>query len=637
LNTRTSHSADSGVDDTRLAQQSPEREYSPSAPPPTAVKFYSRDDSNSRVYNRQDDAHECSISAIPTADSSRTPSDVSPESAGVASTVGQGEVRPFNMSKEEWGGDVGISHPATADDSRLETLSRKCRDLSTRLVEAQHRAEEAEAEIQQAKEEAARRTELLERRLAAAAERESKTAASHKEELENALVRIQAETRSLHEASVVALREQHRREVACLKDEIEGERKRCAQLMAGEKATRERAEGAEVDLRQQLAKLNERCCELQASLERETRTLRSERSVWSKERRDMERVHEQEISRVLAERDESVSQAQEESKRRVAEMTARFNSTLKDIEHTTRSGVRQELEAEKMLAVSAMQKKCSTDVEEVRMEERSKAENELKRVREAFLVREKQTAEDLHSLEKLHADHIDRLEKEVESYKDRVLAAEREAESCRTKAAMAEEKLCRETDMHRKALGQHTEAAQSLEVALERAQDEVQSARARETLYRERLSEAVEENRLQHAELLGLRRQSGSDAALAESWRSASKESAVSLASYETALEIAREEVIMLEHNMRRLEEENSRLREALQYADNIVYGSSSTSSTKTKKGFAHKHGASVSHMSSSASTKKRHGHPPWKPATASSAKENVGRRLFNVSPGCTS
>lgn len=104
-------------------------------------------------------------------------------------------------------------------------------------------------------------------------------------------------------------------------------------------------------------------------------------------------------------------------------------------------------------------------------------------------------------------------------------------------------------------------------------------------MYREKLSVALEENRVQHAEINELRRQCGNDAALAESWRAASKESALSLTSYEASLRIAREETAMLEHSLRRLEEENQRLKDALRYADKIVYGEKGGVSSSVKRG----------------------------------------------------
>ena len=60
---------------------------------------------------------------------------------------------------------------------------------------------------------------------------------------------------------------------------------------------------------------------------------------------------------------------------------------------------------------------------------------------------------------------------------------------------------------------------------------------------------------------------------MANSWRTASEESSLSLASYDTSLRIAREELLMLERNYERVRDENRKLKQALEYADNVVYG----------------------------------------------------------------
>jgi uncharacterized protein YciW len=78
---------------------------------------------------------------------------------------------------------------------------------------------------------------------------------------------------------------------------------------------------------------------------------------------------------------------------------------------------------------------------------------------------------------------------------------------------------------------------------------------------------------LQRAEFISIQRQCENDAAMAHSWRTASKESELSLASYDTSLKIAREELMMVERNYSRVQDENRRLKEALQYADQVVYG----------------------------------------------------------------
>lgn len=62
-----------------------------------------------------------------------------------------------------------------------------------------------------------------------------------------------------------------------------------------------------------------------------------------------------------------------------------------------------------MLAIAAIEKRCSKDIEEIRRVEREKAAGEVERVKRVFLDREATTAEDLRALEDLHADHIQKL------------------------------------------------------------------------------------------------------------------------------------------------------------------------------------------------------------------------------------
>ena len=72
-----------------------------------------------------------------------------------------------------------------------------------------------------------------------------------------------------------------------------------------------------------------------------------------------------------------------------------------------------------------------------------------------------------------------------------------------------------------------------------------------------------------------MHRQCENDAAMVNCWRNATKESELTLASYESSLRIAREELVMMEGNFHRVQDENKRLKAALKHADDIVYGQS--------------------------------------------------------------
>jgi hypothetical protein len=56
-------------------------------------------------------------------------------------------------------------------------------------------------------------------------------------------------------------------------------------------------------------------------------------------------------------------------------------------------------------------------------------------------------------------------------------------------------------------------------------------------------------------------------------WRNVTRESDLSISAAETALRIAKDEVTMLEHQLRRVEEENAQLKFELQRSDRLIYG----------------------------------------------------------------
>jgi hypothetical protein len=59
--------------------------------------------------------------------------------------------------------------------------------------------------------------------------------------------------------------------------------------------------------------------------------------------------------------------------------------------------------------MALIEKKCREDIEAVRQEERKKSAQEIQKIKDIFLLREKETTEDLMSLEELHASHVEKL------------------------------------------------------------------------------------------------------------------------------------------------------------------------------------------------------------------------------------
>jgi hypothetical protein len=107
---------------------------------------------------------------------------------------------------------------------------------------------------------------------------------------------------------------------------------RYSSILMSEKAGREEAEVREMELRTQLSSLSDKCASLEKALAKERAVFRADREGWAQEKREMQRECEEDLSRGLAERDQLVTGAQEEVKRRIAEMTLRFNRTVQDLE-----------------------------------------------------------------------------------------------------------------------------------------------------------------------------------------------------------------------------------------------------------------------------------------------------------------
>jgi hypothetical protein len=140
-----------------------------------------------------------------------------------------------------------------------------------------------------------------------------------------------------------------------------------------------------------------------------------------------------------------------------------------------------------MLAVAAIEKRCSKDIEEIRRVEREKAVGEVERVKRVFLDREAETAEDLRALEDLHADHCQKLvssqerqdwwcicltakcypqEREIEMYRRRLHDESSEREGARHAEARAEEEHRRSLEVQARTLEGQTRRAEETERAM---------------------------------------------------------------------------------------------------------------------------------------------------------------------------
>lgn len=90
---------------------------------------------------------------------------------------------------------------------------------------------------------------------------------------------------------------------------------------------------------------------------------------------------------------------------------------------------------------------------------------------------------------------------------------------------------------------------------------------------RERLTKTIEEARLQRAELIEAKRQASNGSAQVHSWKAAVKESDITAATTATALQIAQDEVAMLEHELKRVKADHAALVKLVHKNEKLVYG----------------------------------------------------------------
>lgn len=199
-------------------------------------------------------------------------------------------------------------------------------------------------------------------------------------------------------------------------------------------------------------------------------------------------------------------------------------------------------------------------------------------------------------------------------------------------------------DIYSKNLNEHMHRGHVLTLQLKEAHAEIQALKAREADYREKLTKAIEETRIQHAELIEVKRQASEAAAEAISWRKAANLSEESHIPERSALQIARDEVTILEHELRRLREDNWNLQHAADRAVQKIFGKNkivSATSSKLTKSTPRKalkdttnekpdllsrtrprHGANVQHANMHTKS------PGWYPAGVSSRSNSKSRSL---------
>ena len=102
----------------------------------------------------------------------------------------------------------------------------------------------------------------------------------------------------------------------------------------------------------------------------------------------------------------------------------KFDSRMKEAELLINETVRQEQEGLRLRDQAVLEKRYESEIEVARTEERKARAREVDNLKAIFRANERQTAEDLTQLEKLHSERVHRLEVQVDTLKRNLSAAE---------------------------------------------------------------------------------------------------------------------------------------------------------------------------------------------------------------------
>ncbi len=399
-----------------------------------------------------------------------------------------------------------------------------------------------------------------------------------KAEVDMKILRATNEAASHHDLDMQQERQQAARELSCLKEELAAERKRYAALLLKETSSRERAEAHEVTMRQEVTSLREQTQRQQAEISRLHSVHLADTEHWERERQLIRVDADAQRKRVERQQEEFANKAQVDLRTKLADLTLKFDSRVKEMEESITETVRQQEEGRRLQEVQVVVKQCERDIETNRTEERRSRVREVESLRSAFKDRERQTAEDLVQLEQLHNERLHRLELQNEALIKKVEIADKEAQEARQLAQRGSVEVRLQATQHMQQAETATQKAETLVLQSSALRRELQESRVREGTYREQLSKALDDNRLQRAELLDTQKQLQTTTSEGYMWRKQAQEADMTHTTGATTIQIARDEISMLEHELARVKEDNYALQNSLHKAEKLVYGQPQTS-----------------------------------------------------------
>ena len=236
--------------------------------------------------------------------------------------------------QEQGNGKGGVEEPDDfeANQSDIKLLKRQQRLLDTHNEELQYDLDTTRQQLKDMKEDYSRRCLDLEWQLAQAQEAQVKSSVQHSHDVEQAVIRAQVDNQKLYEISSRSLKDQTRREVSCLQDELVDERKRYGTILLQERKMRSQADTKESELRMKYANLVEKQENLENQIENDSAEFRAAKMRWEREKNETERAHEARVQNLIEEKDQLLFETQETARKKVDNMTTNLNRSIKDME-----------------------------------------------------------------------------------------------------------------------------------------------------------------------------------------------------------------------------------------------------------------------------------------------------------------
>ena len=435
----------SGVRRGRGVEESPDRQNSRGSSPISEIS----DTHMHRKMARGEGVLNASSIATVGSDHSHFNSPASINRTGMRN--GSGADKSKSVMSENAGEGLPSSAKSTReDDVEMENfrLQQKCMRLHSKAEREAMDAQIAREQLEKVQTELDYRNAQHSRDLASAEEKEKLAVSQARAEVDMRVLKASNESAAFHEEAMRAEREQATRELQCLKEDLDAERKRFAALLKEESTARKRAENHEVGLQQEITSLKEQTQRQQAEISKLHKQQRSDQAHWQREREMLRQESEAFGAKVEKEREDQASKAQLTLRSKLSELQLKFESKIKEAESNITETARQEHEGLRLRDMAVLEKRYEKEIEQVRTEERKARSREVDSLKGIFRSNERQTAEDLAQLEKLHGDRVTRLEAQVETLKGKVIAAEKVASEASELANRGSEEVRKQAAEH---------------------------------------------------------------------------------------------------------------------------------------------------------------------------------------------